>query len=96
MLDLLDYWRKQVAEDKCTLEQMQSVYDTALMHIKTDATISDIAEHYGQSQNNVRNAIARGYIGKPKRRVYYNFMEFVKRMPKGWKRNKQTAETQCG
>lgn len=96
VLDILDFLRKQVAEDKCTLEEMQSIHDTLISNIKIDATIGDIAEHYGQSQSNVRNAIARGYIGKPKRRVFYHLPKFMECMPKSWKRNKQTTEKQCG
>lgn len=87
VLDILDFLRMQVANDKCTLEEMQSIHDTLINHIKVDATIGDIAEHYGQSQSNVRNAIARGYVGKPKRRVHYNLMQFARCMPKSWKRN---------
>lgn len=92
VLDILDYLRSQVAEDKCTMEEMQSIHDIMIKHINVDATIGDIADHYGQSRSNVRNAIARGYIGKPKRRVYYNLAEFVKRMPKGWNRNAQISD----
>lgn len=87
VLDILDYLHHQVENDKCTLEELQSIYGALTNGVHIDATIKDIAGHYGQSESNVRNAIARGYQGKPKRRVYYNLIEFVKRMPKNWKRN---------
>ncbi len=87
VLEILDYLKFQVANDKCTPEELRSVYNTLTESLNVDATISDLAEYYGQSQSNVRNAIARGYPGKPKRRVYYNFIKFAKRLPQTWKRN---------
>lgn len=87
VLEMLDYLRFQVENDKCTKEELRSIYSALTNGIHVDATIKDIAEHYGQSGSNVRNAIARGYTGKPKRGVYYNMVEFVKRMPKSWSSN---------
>lgn len=87
VLDILDYLRYQAANGGCTEEEMQSIYESTLKNIQVDATIKDIAKHYGQSESNVRNAVARSYVGKPKRRVYYNLIEFVKHIPKSWKRN---------
>lgn len=91
VLEILDYLRFQVENDKCTAAELQSIHDTLMMNMCVDATIKDIAGHYSQSESNVRNAIARGYAGKPKRRVFYDFMRFVKCMPKNWIRNTQHA-----
>lgn len=80
ILDILDYLRYQVANDRCTPEELRSLYTTLGNTMHIDATVG----HYGQSTSNVRNIIARNNVGKPKRRVYYNLMEFIKHIPKSW------------
>ena len=84
ILDILDYLKFQVSEDRCTPEELKSMYDTLTENIAVDATIGDIAKHYGQSESNVRNIAARSFVGKPKRRVYYNLMKFAKCIPASW------------
>ena len=94
ILDILDYLKFQVATDRCTPEELRSMYDTITENMTVDATISDIAKHYGQSESNVRNVAARSYIGKPKRRVYYNLLRFIKCAPPSWHKSKaQHANT---
>lgn len=88
ILDILDFLKFQVEEDRCTPEQLRSMYETITEDIAVDATIGDIAKHYGQSESNVRNVAARSYIGKPKRRVYYNMMKFRKCIPASWHKRK--------
>lgn len=89
VIDILDYLKFQVVNDRCTPEELRSMYNTLTENITVDATISDIASHYGQSESNVRNVLSRSYVGKPKRRVHYNFMWFVKSAPKTWFRKAQ-------
>lgn len=86
LLEILEYLKFQVAEDRCTPEEMRSMYDTITENIEMDATISDIARHYGQSESNVRNVAARSYTGKPKRRVCYDFLRFARCVPRTWHR----------
>lgn len=88
ILEIVDYLKFQVAEDRCTPEEMRSMYDTFAENMTVDATIADIARHYGQSESNVRNVAARSYIGKPKRRVCYNFIKFTKCAPETWRRKR--------
>ena len=88
ILDILDYLKFQVTEDRCTPEELKSMYDTLTENIAIDATIGDIAKHYDQSESNVRNVAARSYVGKPKRRVYYNLMRFAKCIPPSWHKRK--------
>lgn len=94
VLEILEYLRFQVENDKCTAAELRSIHDTLMSSVCVDSTIKDIAEHYGQSESNVRNAIARGYAGNPKRRVFYNFMQFVRCKPKNWTRNTKHADNQ--
>lgn len=86
LLDILDYLRYKVVNDKCTPDELRSITHTIIENLDIDATVSDIAEFYGQSENNVRNVCSRNFMPKPKRRVYYNFAAFNKILPKSWKR----------
>lgn len=86
LIDILDYMRYQVVNDKCTPEELRSITHTIVENIDMDASISDIAEFYGQKETNVRNLCSRRLITKPKRRVYYNFAAFTKILPKSWLR----------
>lgn len=89
LLDILDYLRYQVENDKCTPDELRSIYNSLEDNIHVEATIDDIANKYNQSPSNVRNAISRGYVGKPKRRVYYNLMKIIKCVPHSWRSEQQ-------
>lgn len=91
VLDILDYLHWQVEQDKCTSAELRSVYKTAVENLDIEATSEDIAAYYGQSESNVRHALTRCPIGKPKRRVYYRLGLFQKYLPKTWRR-KTAAE----
>lgn len=89
ILEILDYLRYQVDNDKCTAEELRSIYDMTSETLKVSATIDDLAEFYGQFKNNVSNIISRRPIPqseKPKRRVYYNFSFFRTLIPKSWRK----------
>lgn len=87
LLEILDYMRYQVENDRCTLEEMKSLADTITDNTEIQCTAQDIAERYGQSRSNVRNVLSRNFMPKPKRRVYYNFAKFIKFIPKRWVRH---------
>lgn len=88
LLDILDYLRYQVVNDKCTAEELRSITHVLIENIDIDASISDIAEFYGQKETNVRNVCSRNMLTKPKQRVYINFAAFMKIIPKSWTRKK--------
>ena len=90
VLEIIDYLRYQVVNDKCTTEELRSIYELTSESLKVSATIDDLAEFYGQSKNNVSNVLSRRPIPrheKPKRKVYYNFAFFRKIIPKSWRKS---------
>lgn len=89
LLNIIDYMRFQVVNDKCSKAQMENLCDVIAENIVVDATISDLAKHFGQSESNIRNVASRSYLGKPKRRDYYNLMEFAKCIPAAWRKREQ-------
>lgn len=91
VLNILDYLRYQVVNDKCTPEELRSIHDAVITNLEVDATIKDMAEFYGQKESNVRTALSRRYIGKPKRNVYYNFTKFHKVIPNTWFKSRHEA-----
>lgn len=93
LLNILDYLKYQVENDKCTMEEMRSIQSAIVNNLDIDASVMDVAQHYNQKESNVRNVLTRGYIGKPKRKVYYNFAKILKIVPSNWYKSKmQNAE----
>ena len=91
ILNILDYLRYQVENDKCTSDELKSILEMVSESMEISATIKDMAEFYGQSESNVSNVISRRPIPKsqkPKRRVYYNLAFFSKIIPKSWSEKK--------
>lgn len=90
ILNLLDYIRYQVVNDKCTDEELKSFYKMASENLNIQAESKDIAKHFNQPDVNVRNVISRNFMQhKPVRRVLYNFMDFLKITPKKWLNNNE-------
>lgn len=87
LLDIIDYLRYQIANDKCTSEEMKSIYSSIAENLSIDATAKDIANFYGKSEFCVRNLTQRTLVPRPKRQVYYDFLKVVKYKPKTWTRN---------
>ena len=90
VLEIIDSLRYQVVNDKCTAEELRSIYELTSESLKVSATIDDLAEFYGQSKNNVSNVLSRRPLPanqKPKRKVYYNFAFFRTLIPKSWRRS---------
>lgn len=88
LLEIIDFYRYKIVNDKCTSDDMKAAFELLHDNAVSEATIRDIAVHYGQSESNVRNVLSRSYIGKPKRRVHYDFMKVLKIIPSSWIRNK--------
>ena len=68
----------------CTPDEMNSFADAAKEHLNLLATTEEMAKFYGVSDHQVRSAINRKLISKPKRRVYYRFLDFMKVAPEKW------------
>lgn len=85
IINILDYLKYQVVNDKCTLEELRSIHDSFANNLDIDCTCDDIATMYNQSRSNVRNVLTRNLMPKPKRKTYYNFAKFITFIPKSWK-----------
>lgn len=92
ILEVLDYLKFQVMNDRCTPEEIRSFANTIEDNLDIECTTADIAERYNQSCSNVRNALSRNIMPKPKRKVYYSFSKFIKYIPKRWVRSTSDAD----
>ena len=97
ILDILDYMKWQVVNDRCTPEQLRSIHDAVVGRIVVEATADDLAEYFNQRRENVKNALSRATMPKPKRRVYYCMKSFMKSVPKTWlrKRGRHVSAEPC-
>lgn len=59
----------------------------AMENLELYGTIEDMAKFYNVPESKVRNTINRKMIEKPKRRVYYRFLSFLKIVPEKWRKS---------
>lgn len=85
LLEIIDFYRYKIVNDKCTSEDMKAAFELLRDNAVSEATIKDIADFYGQSESNVRNIVSRKVASKPKRAVLYNFIDVTKIIPKSWR-----------
>lgn len=84
LLEILDYYRYKVDKNLCTPEEIESASKLLQENLDIYGTVEDFAKFYDVSETQVRSAINRKLIDKPKRRVYYRFLSFLKVAPKSW------------
>lgn len=85
--EIIGYIKYKVDNDLCTPEEIESVSKMAMENLKLYGTIEDLAKFYEVPESKVRNTINRKMIEKPKRRVYYRFLSFMKIVPNKWKKS---------
>lgn len=83
--DFLGFLKYKVDNDKLTLEEEQAFARFIEENIPLTATTDDIAQYYGQTPVNVRAVISRKMLDKPKRRVTYPFLKFLRIKPPKWR-----------
>lgn len=85
VLEILDFLRFKIENDKLTMEEMESISRTVESGLNLTGTIDDFARFYGKPKENVKVVINRKVLAKPSRHVLYPFRSFMKARPKGWK-----------
>lgn len=81
MLDLISY---KVRSGSMSEDDVKSILSIIHSGGGIKATIKDLASFYGQSEDNVRHVIHRGFMPKPERRVYFDFKAFRELVPEKW------------
>lgn len=92
LLDVLEFLARQVEEDECTIDEMESIFKTITKEVNARATVKELSTFFGQSEANVRNVISRNYVSgreKPRRRVTFRLGNFMDAMPRTWTHDKR-------
>ena len=84
----LDFYKYKIENDLCTMEEIESVADMLKRNLNIVGTAEDFAKFCDTSESNVRSIISRKVSDKPKRRVYYNFIQFIRNVPEKLLRKK--------
>lgn len=90
--EIIGYIKYKVDNDLCTPEEIESVSKMAMENLELYGTIGDMAKFYNVPESKVRNTINRKMIEKPKRRVYYRFLSFMKIVPNKWRKSQIVDE----
>jgi len=85
--EIIGFIKYKVDNDLCTPEEIEAVSRMAMENLKLYGTIEDLAKFYDVPESKVRNTINRKMIEKPKRRVYYRFLSFMKIVPAKWRKS---------
>ena len=85
--EIIGYIKYKVDNNLCTPEEIESVSRMAMENLELYGTIEDMAKFYNVPESKVRNTINRKMIDKPKRRVYYRFLSFLKIVPEKWRKS---------
>lgn len=86
LLDTLDFYKYKLDKNLCTPKEIASLSKMLSENLEIEGTIEEFADFYNVSQVNVRATINRKLMAKPKRKVLYPFHEFVKVIPKKWRK----------
>ena len=85
LLEILDFYKFKIDNNLCTPEEIESASKMLQENLDMYATVADFSKFFGVSETQVRSAINRKLIDKPKRRVYYRFLSFLKVAPRSWR-----------
>ena len=86
--NVLDFLKFKVNTDSCTPEELRNISDILTRELDSIGTVEEIAKFFDVSEVNLRTMISRKVPGKPKRRVYYRFIDILKSIPDSWLKKK--------
>jgi hypothetical protein len=80
----LTSFQKRLRGGALTADDLNTIIRIIASAGGVSVTVSDLADLYGQSETNVRSVIKRRITSHPKRRVYYNLLDFISVAPRKW------------
>lgn len=86
LADVLGFLEYKVRKGTINFSDVESLKGFVVGGCGVKATVKELAEYYGQSEDNVRHVIHRSLMSPPQRKVYYDFAEFSKVVPKKWQK----------
>lgn len=88
LIEILEYYIFKLKEDKCSMDEIESVTKAVEQNMEIHGTISDFAKFYDVPETTIRTNISRKMLDKPKRKVLYPFHKFAKIVPDKWRKPK--------
>lgn len=80
----LGFLKYKVDNDQLTLEEEQAMLRIIERDLPLFGTSEDFARYFRKTPGNVRAVINRKVLAKPKRRVLYSFLDFIRSVPEKW------------
>lgn len=81
--ETLDFFKYKV-DNGCTMDDIKVAAQWIAENVGALGTVEDFAKFVGKSERDVRVVLSRKVIDKPKRRVFYHFLPFIKNVPAKW------------
>ena len=78
------YWEYLIDNNLCTMEEIDALSRMMQKDIAALGTVEDFARFCDKPEQYVRNVINQKVVDKPKRRVYYHLVPFLKNIPSKW------------
>lgn len=82
--ELFQFGIYKLDNNLCTPSELRSLERMVEGNLEMDASIKEIADFFEKPEVNVRVAINQKLAAKPKRKVLYPFIKFLKIAPKKW------------
>ena len=86
--NVLDFLKFKVNSDSCTPDELRNISDMLTRDLDSIGTVDEIARFFDVPEVTLRAMISRKVREKPKRRVYYRFMDILKNVPDNWLKHK--------
>lgn len=77
-------FRNRLHNGGLTADDLRAIIQIIASSGGVSVTVTDLAELYGKSETNIRSVIKRRIDTRPRRRVHYNLLEFIKVAPRKW------------
>lgn len=89
LIETLDYYKKRIKNDSCTMEEINSVSKALQENMQIYGRLDDIAGFYGKSKEAVSGQIKRKMFEKPLKNVtLYPFHALQKYIPDSWRKKR--------
>lgn len=91
LLAALDFFRAQVENDACSLDEMRSMLEVIVRDIRVMASADELSDFFGQSASNVRNVLSRRIIpARSRERVMrYDMRHVLRIIPERWMQHRK-------
>ena len=89
ILEVLEFWKYKLKNNLCTPEEIDSVSKMFQENLDMYGTVEEFAKFFDVSETQIRSTINRRMTDKPKRRVYYRFLPFLKIIPDSWREKRR-------